>query len=408
MSVRIGNMMNKKGNLLYYLCNNYYIILIIGYIFSVFLTGFRVGIFLTIYTMIMFILFLPNLKISKSVIPVYLLLIWSMLSIIISLKNETNLSIIFQKYAAAILPILFYLFSINAKNDKCKDRFYNSFGIALMITFLLGLYWYIALPSYYVSYMEEIGYSFYLESYLSNRRFVSLFGSIGVGLFSVCGEILFLNLYFDKNKNIYLIGCFCMIIMGLLTMQRSAYIFLILFFIIIILKQKGRNRKKAIKLLFLFIAAFIMITLIFLSTNSDILKQIFDRIDNINIESLFGTRINQWQQIENLNALELLIGKGIGYFTNGSEGVNINDGAYFNILGEMGIIGFCLYFYVIISAINRCITSHNNRYKSTQLLIVFAFLMNAIGSNGLLYMPLASIFWYALGDCQVILKIKKG
>ena len=86
-----------------------------------------------------------------------------------------------------VFPILFYWIGSNDENDK--DLFFKTFFWSMAFVYIVGLFWYITLPSYYLNYViQEKQNTSYLvgaealdenniSSYLSLSSFISIDGT---------------------------------------------------------------------------------------------------------------------------------------------------------------------------------------------------------------------------------------
>ena len=385
-----------------FVAKGYYIFLFAFYTLFVFVPQMRIGVVASILSFVAFLTIKPSKNSNNSLFSIFFA--WCIIAIFIGLVSDVKFEIIASKTMSFIFPMFFFFIGLNSSNVKEKN-FYHYFMIALIYCFLIGIFWYIREPDYYVSFLERTIAGFYVSTYHNDNRFCSFLGSIGIGLMSVCGIVLFLYAYLKTKKMRFLIGFILMLIMCILSMQRSAYIMAVIFIILVLLFS---NISKKRKIIFSIVALFIVVigTAFLPMTSSSLLSKVGGRIDAINIESLFS-RSRQWVRPFNTLGLGVIFGGGIGSFTRGSL-VEVNDGLYFNLIGEIGFIGLFLFAALIIWSFKKYFTNKKNGIMFVGFLIVLVFLINGIGSNGLLYMEQAPLFWFSLGLINSKNNIKNG
>lgn len=367
----------------------HYLLMHLGYLLFVFFPQARIGIFSTLLTA----LYLLGLKINlskKSSVFLIFVMFWSMFSIVFLQSGNQTLSIVFTKFASAIFPMIFFF--VGQESDKLgRSAFFRYLQYSLYLCFFIGLYWYFSEPTYFLDYMKRTDAGFLYTTYLMNKRFWSYTGSISAGLLSVCGIIYFLCQYYETKHFHYIFGFLCMLVMSALSMQRSSYILTAFFVLNIIVRHQKYSIKSTLQIILILL--FLAGSVYFLPLeNSNLLYQIKTRFSHINIISMFN-RSETWMQLSHLG-IGILTGSGLGSYTQGAV-YTINDGAYFNIIGEIGLIGFTLWLLVIFISLQSYYKSR--RENLIEELIVAAFLLNAIGSNTILYMDMAPLFWYSLG-----------
>src|SRR5690606_10385145 len=96
--------------------------------------------------------------------------------------------------------------------------------------------------------------------------------------------------------------------------------------------------------------------IILLLTNFVDFKSIFDRF--LAITTGISERSNQWTYLNTLD-MELIFGNGLGTMSHKALDISeflINDGGYFKLIAETGIIGFLLFIGILFSTVYRYFT----------------------------------------------------
>ena len=185
-----------------------------------------------------------------------------------------------------------------------------------------------------------------------------------------------------------------MIAMGVLSMQRSAYIMLAIFVAWIILFNTRRSPVTSFAVIG-FALVFVSISFVFLPT-VDVFQQIVGRVEKINVFAMISSRVTgQWSSLFDKSFIAILFGDGVGSHSQGSMQA-FNDGAFVNIISEIGLVGLFLFFTIIVKC---CFFYWRRKVRLCPIpfMISIAFLLNGVGSNGILYMDLAPVFWFSLG-----------
>ena len=396
------NKYNKLKKLDEILFNNYYIIIFVVYFCSVFNSTIRPGVIAAII-MFIFIVNIFPIKINTANLMVIMYFLYSILNLIPYIFTGYDIEIFITKFSNSILPVIFYFLGEKYVNSKYK--LYNRLLIAFLFCFIIGLYWYFKLPEYYIRYLDKTIAGFHIISYLNDRRFSSFLGSIGIGSISTISIIISLALFHQKLKYRYILLFLISIFVSIMSMQRASYLLTI--FSIISLELVYRKYKNN-KYILIIIVLIIFIMTIFIITNENIaidIIQIRKRFDNIGFNAI-SERIYQWKKINEIG-ISLIWGKGIGSMSyNARKYTNliINDGAFFNIIGEIGIFGFIIF----IIAISLSLYQKNFKYSKIVMIeytTIIVLLLSSVGSNTILYQEIAPIFWMFLGRINSLKKL---
>lgn len=382
--------MNKISNKIFY---NYYKIIYLIYFLTVYFYIFiRPGVLSGIILAYLFVAIFP-LKVSTIDYFVIIYITYSIFTIIFSYFNSVPLISSIQEFSNSILPIIFYFYAKKSKNNK--NIFFLKLANATLVTFMLGLYWYIEFPEYYVKYLRYVNFN--IEFHKETFRIASYLGSTILGLLSsivvLISGIEYVKFKMRKHLIIYNIS----ILISLLTMQRSSYIntFLVILYINIIVFKK----KKYIEFKIIEICKYIIIIFVIIMNNNEykLIDSILSRVLKFN--SAFVERVGQWKGINDIG-MQIIFGRGLGSLSHKAYGITqitISDGGYFKILGELGIIGLFLFLTILILAFINVVRKYKKENMLVEKFIIIIFLIHSIGSNGLFFQVTAPIFWYSIG-----------
>lgn len=310
-----------------------------------------------------------------------------------------------------VFPILFYWIGSNDENDK--DLFFKTFFWSMAFVYIVGLFWYITLPSYYLNYViQEKQNTSYLvgaealdenniSSYLSLSSFISIYGTSLLSAPTMAcsyGFIFRKNQYYPK----YILNVIGIIVLicGILTYQRIALFCCIATFIFFaIWGAKNKNKSLIIGGV---LVLFLLVTyaLYNFSDRLDTLSVLFDDLlDSFSFsKAMEGGRTTQYLSVfaEWNNPI---FGSGLGSASvearfMGKAGVT--DGEYIRILAETGVIGFLLFCGILLNSIIKI--KNNFREYLIEAVVIASFMFACVGANALSnsgFIP--PIFWYCVG-----------
>lgn len=312
---------------------------------------------------------------------------------------ELYLNVIFYSY----VPIIFYF--IGRNTNSRYPVFYERAVYACVFCFIVGFYWYLTMPSWYVQKSLDILnlHSQYTEETMSYARFASYLDSYHIGnlgVFSMICSLGYLQSHKkneNKKKYILFIGFLLVSFIALVMSQQRVSMFVGIFIIFLFFYKKYKFKVLLLLPVFVFILAAPLIALHFVG--DDMLSEIIiSRFrDGSNSSSLLDVRSETW-----INALfnqrDYLFGHGVGgggqYAYMMGVKPTVNDGSYFKILLETGIFSLGIFIYLLINALKK---SYSTKYLSVEHAIVFYYAMSMIGAN-VVDMPYIIVpYWYALG-----------
>ena len=201
----------------------------------------------------------------------------------------------YKVFVDSYIPIIFYFIGKHSDN-QLQTRFYNRTLIAILFVYIVGFYYALTMPSWYVQKTLEIVnlHSSYTEDTIMYARFGSFLDSYHVanlGVFALC-FVFGLQRTDDKKKRRLLgyLGLGVVIVAVLLSQQRVAMFIggaLLVYYIF-----KGLKNKAAI----LGILGVLLILLLILPRFFDdvILSEVTSRFSGDSRSSMVAIRMHQW------------------------------------------------------------------------------------------------------------------
>lgn len=327
--------------------------------------------------------------------------IYSLLSILGYTYNGIPISAYFADFTNQLLPTVFYFVALD--NSTVSKKFYKYYVLALFVTIVVGSYFYILMPSYYVDYITRTSDSNFdgTASIGSIIRFASVYSSTIMGSLAVFCSII--SLYrivrcqyeTTTEKWLYYISFPASAIAVFLTNQRSAMVCLLASIAVILFF----TLRKQWRLNFQFMIVFSIFVFAAYSNYGSILSEYYDMFSG-RIESSSGAFDERSIFIQNTleNSPNILFGTGLGSVGHKAAGFTkyyIYDGGIFKVLAEYGIIGFVIYVIAVLRNLKSGFRNISNLLP--EYLIVFVCLAQSIGSNTICFQAILPIFWFSLG-----------
>jgi O-antigen ligase len=390
-----------------WITTHYYIIAIMMSFIYLFWDGMRAGVISAAFMSFIVVEYIyRNRKISINKITLVLIiyLYYNLITIPIAIFRGYPFSLSITVFSNAILPIVFYFIAIEM-SDLEEHKFNKSYIYACLFLVLVGIYMYVTYPNIYHEYMVRhiFNYSKYQEYYRMYPRMNSFTNSIIVGSMASMGLALAINplIFRKKSLGLSILTCVILLIGILLTMQRSAWGFVVIIFIMII-PSTFKSRRSLLRFIFTVAVSAIVFSYIAFEYK-DLMEQFLSRI--LNITSAIGERNSEWNYVWLRGVGSLFIGDGLG--TRGHQAMQINnltirDGYYVKMLFEVGVIGSIMFIGIMISTIIKGF----RKYKKClpYLCIVIGILVQSIGSNILDFQLVAPMFWFSVGRINRIEK----
>lgn len=315
----------------------------------------------------------------------------------------------YKVFVDSYIPIIFY-FIAKYSNNQIQTKFYNRTLIAILFVYIVGFYYALTMPTWYVEKTLEIAnqHTSYTEDTIMYARFGSFLDSYHVANLGVCAICYIFGLMkSNDSKGIRLLGYFSLavvVVAVMLSRQRVAMFIggaLLTYYIF-----KGLNNKTSlIGILGVFLILLYSVPLFLDDTMS---SEIFGRFSNDSRSSMVSIRMHQW--IEAITGLiEPIFGNGIG--SGGHIAIehgmhpSIADGSYFKIWLEGGMYSSFLFLSIICLSLWRAFVNRNKYYVEFPTLLFFS--CSLLGAN-IVDMPyIIAPMWYSIGRINKLDRFNK-
>lgn len=327
-------------------------------------------------------------KISKYVL---LYALYNTLMLGVSLTRGYPFSMLLSEYANCIIPIAVFFISRNMTKEQ-SDNFEIVSLITIGIVFIVGLYYNIRLDDpYYIKFLEEANPNFSLYGFTVFPRLNAMFGSVICGTLGCFGTCISFNLLEKKKNRLFWLFLIVSILLSFFSLQRSAMVSVTIITTILMIYAVKKQYLSIVApvAMGVLICASIMIIqnkypsmwhALFLRTNG--------------ISSAISERSASWNNAIDNGVISTIFGYGFG--TGGQRAIGIsqntvNDGNYYKIIYDCGLVGLLLFVLLVSSSLK------NHKRSFIYLICIFSCLLQMIGSNILTFQLTASLFWYIMG-----------
>ncbi len=335
---------------------------------------------------------------------VFVFLLYSLLTIFSYLLNGFPLELYLLCCVFFLSPVLYVYVGLD-NNKECYYWFYKSFFWASAVCCAIGLLLFFIRPEWYetavIAMTSDKHEGVYddakllewsrFSSYLSDSYEISYMTmtSVPIGLF------LWSNEDNRSKARLYLIGILVLYFSSLLCQQRASMFSTTLFLVVFMYL---RNRKNALKIISIALIISLIIGLIIVyAGDNEIVSLITTRVGQMNYSEAMSERANQHENI--LAAWNnYIFGEGIGSacgFAKQYNMIRIPDGAYLEVLYEIGIIGFILFMSILLKALFRAL--QYKRFFYVELAIIGSFMIAMTGACPFVYFFYMFPFWFAIG-----------
>lgn len=335
---------------------------------------------------------------------VLLYLLYSILTIVSYAINDFPLSLYLLCCITILGPVLFVYVGMDT-NSNYYHWFYKSFFWACVACCFIGLFLYFLRPEWYNTAIiamssERIEGEFTDEKLLEWYRFSSFLNdsydisyttmaSLPMGLF------LWANENSKRKRRLYLIGIIIIYFCALLCQQRvamfSTTVVLFAFFYL-------RNKRHAFALFAgVSIVAIILFLIISFAGDNEVVSLLTLRFGEMNVVDALGERSNQTERIMRAWS-NYPFGEGIGsacVFARQLGMVSITDGAYVEVLYELGIIGFIIFISLLLKSFFKAFKNKN--YLFVEISILGSFMVAMTGACPFVYFFYMIPFWMSIG-----------
>lgn len=379
--------------------NFYFIFIALAFLSMYF--GIRNGVISSLFIVVMTIDLVrvsyidKQLKLSSIALWIVFFVIYNILTIIFAILGDYPFSVILSEGANSILPIMFFFYAKNVSLEERKS-FEKKVVITALILIITGIYYNITLNDpYYIAFLDEAYPNFSMIWFQRFPRLTSWVGSVNIGvLLNVTIGFAFVKFVNDKKFKSLTFWVLVLSSGIVLSMQRSAFFVLAmnLFFIFAYLRKNKYIKRFHITWLVIILIIFVLLATVFMPS---IISDFSSRL--MNISSVFSERSSEWSYAFENGFMTIT---GMGLATGGQRAIGlsnstINDGNYFKMIYEIGLIGFAIFIIIVLLTISLSIKKI--RTTGIYLIIISGFLIQAIGSNILTFQFVAPLFWYCIG-----------
>ena len=322
--------------------------------------------------------------------------------------NRVPISLYILDIRNEILPFLFLYVGMNKKMSYKK--FNHWFLYCSAFTFIVGLYLYFSMPTWYIDWkLANLNESWLAngteriinEEYVSSRVSFTAFWttSYQVSTFALITLIFLLNYFLKGFKSkILTIFLFISIISIIFAQERVSIVyalFLILFCFFYDLKHLRIFYKKVVFILVIVISIVLLLEI----TNSRLLtvfSAVNERINSIDFLQMIYERYDL-HEFKNWN--NYFFGTGLG--SGGHDASNLGykpsstDSTFLKILIEKGMVGLISFLILLWICVIKAIK--NYRIYLFEILIIGFFTFGFLGANFISMPQYIIFFWLSLG-----------
>lgn len=386
----------------------YYLIVMLGYIFTLASSSIRPGIIASVLMLGIYIQSgfeviknkqsIKNAakKINSIDILICMYFIYNLLSGIWCVKYGMPMSVWAGEFSTGILPMIFF-FAGRTIEDEARERFYMLFALAVYLVGTVGLILYIWGPQFYLDYLYDLSLISKADVPTMRVRMLSVIGSILMGYTAAAGMLASAHIMLKEKKNIIKgsILLFLGMLFAFLSNQRSAMVvaLLVLLYVnsLVFFTYKLLPKKYFFMEIGVIAAGFAGLCIIYFRA----IMKVYYRL--VSLPGAVGQRSDQWIGAIN-NMSNLWLGNGLGANGHRANGITqhlIADGGIAKLFVEMGIIGMAIFAFMMILCFKH--SAHNFKLCCIEIGIVAITLLQSIGSNILEFQLATPIFWFAIG-----------
>ncbi|MCR5223062.1 MAG: hypothetical protein K6D90_09390 [Lachnospiraceae bacterium] len=387
----------------------YYILVVLGYTATLVSLSVRPGVIATVLMLLVGLQLLAGKCIvirSLSDLMAVCFFAWQVLSVIWLLQGPCPLSVYFPEFTASVLPMIFYFAGKSA--GKRAGNWYRGYLIAMLILGILGVIFYVFAPQFYNDWSVALSHTSKADAATTRVRMNSVVGSTCLSFTMVAGMLAAAFFLGEENtgedssvkiKQQRFFGAICLalcLLFAILANQRSGlvvaglvvvYINILIFFKLNLLPKKYFFIELGV-----LAAVFVLIGIL----RFDFLLKYWYRLASL--PTAVSERSEQWVAAVN-NMYSTWLGNGLG--ANGHHAIGVEDafviadGGLIKLYCENGVVGFSMWLFLLILSCKKGLSNLSSRYA--ELGIVFAMLLQSIGSNMIAFQLCAPIFWFAIG-----------
>ena len=383
----------------------YYVLAVTGYILTLFITGFRPGLFGAALILIVAaetifggFTHLRDVSLLDAVVALYF--VYNLISFIWLTRYGYPFSIYAEEFVASILPIVFYFTAISNGNNK--KEWYKKFLYAIILLGVVSILLYAIAPQFYCDYLFRWNYISKADASTARVRMESITGStvlsyLGVAAMAVSSFFMFDKKTMESNRKTfpYIMFVFSLILVFMANGRAgmvAALLVIVYLNFIIIFKLKLVEKKY-----FYIEVAVVAICIIAMCViTPGIVAKFSARL--VSLPGAIGQRSEQWIAAAN-NMKGAWLGNGLG--ANGHKALPIEgahvvaDGGLVKLFCEEGCLGFGLFVYIMLVLFIKAVKNLENNYA--ELAVVMTAILMSIGSNIIAFQLCMPVFWFAAG-----------
>lgn len=387
--------MNLMGTTNSKLWNMYYYVIFLCYFLGIFYTNIPVGQLATVYMIILIMDLIRRDFIIQRYFDILILayVFYSIVTLLWYPIGRIPIQAYLVEIAYGIIPIIFYFYGKNDKKSSLLPHFFR----AVFVSLVIGIVFYTWAPEFYGRYLVNIGFAAnYLPPWIRNSLY-SIYGATIASSFATMLTIYgFMGVCKKGSKKEWLYFLVGLIAVFLGT-RRSAMAgtFLIISILHFFLYIKWRYLKVTHFIYELIVVAVLMTGGVLLFPHQ--VEIFLYRI--LMFSTAISSRSDQW-----ILGLEIernpVIGLGLGTVSHTAGALGfpaVHDGSLMRMYVEIGVIGVCIFTAIVLLAVLKA--GFRAKEKYMEICIIAIMLIQAIGSNVLVFQLLAPIFWYSIGRC---------
>lgn len=319
------------------------------------------------------------------------------------------LAFFLKVFVDSYIPVFFYFIGKYSSN-QITPRFYNRTLIAILFVYIVGFYYSLTMPSWYVDKTLEITNlsASYTEDTIMYARFSSFLDSYHIanyGVFALCFTFGLMKTNERRIIKIFgYVGLAIIAVAVLLSRQRVA-IFIGGLILSYYLFKTVKSKNDIIGLFCVLCILLFVIVQTFDETTSSLVLSRFTKEEN---SSLVSARTHQWVEAIK-GVIEPVFGNGIG--SGGHIAIahgmhpSIADGSYFKVWLEGGIYSTALLLAILIISLWKAFLNRSKYFVEFPLL--FFCMFSLLGAN-IIDMPyIIAPMWYVIGriDKKVVFRM---
>jgi hypothetical protein len=353
-----------------------------------------------------------NFKLIDTVVLIYMFFnIFTILNVILI---GNSIEVYLKAVSSVVVPMTgYFLFSYaNLGYFKTKANiFFETLLIANVFSLIVGFLLYFTRYEFYTKYISKM-----LEGNVSENdpiwiiRLISYFGdSALIGNISAVSFVILLyfinsNYKYFKIKLIYFSFGFALICGSILSFARSSWISLAVVYFVYVLSSSNTSKIKNIIFCIVILIFFIIIEYLGIMPE-EFFQFILSRFDSFG--KAYSERSDQIDYAIKL-LKEYPLGFGLGQTGHksivhaGGNVMGLADNNYFRILTELGILGFFMFIFINILALNQMLYNVINSLHYRKIIfvcagIIFIYLFQAIGTNVFDIYYSSFVYWSVIG-----------